>query len=99
MNEVDNILIKQIEENKTPSVQYVIFNKDSVIHKFQFGFSDIQNKQKTKESTTYNAYSVTKTFTALSILQLAEKNKLDIEHPVIKYLPEFPYSTEITIRQ
>lgn len=98
MNEVDNILIKQIEDNKTPSVQYIIFNKDSVIHKFQFGFSDIKNKRKSDESTTYNAYSVTKTFTALSILQLAEQNKLDIDHPVIKYLPEFCYSSEITIR-
>lgn len=99
MNEVDNILIKQVKENKTPSVQYVIFNKDSVIHRFQFGFSDIKNKQKTGENTTYNAYSVTKTFTSLSILQLAEQNKLDIEQPVKKYLPEFPYSSEITIRQ
>jgi len=98
MNEIDNILIKQIEDNKTPSVQYIIFNKDSVIHKFQFGFSDIKNKRKSNESTTYNAYSVTKTFTALSILQLAEQNKLNIDHPVIKYLPEFCYSSEITIR-
>ena len=99
MNEIDNILIKQVEENKTPSVQYIIFNKDSVIHRFQFGFSDIKNKLKTGENTTYNAYSVTKTFTALSILQLAEQKKLDIEQPVKKYLPEFPYSSEITIRQ
>ena len=99
MNEIDNILIKQVEENKTPSVQYIIFNKDSVIHRFQFGFSDIKNKLKTGENTTYNAYSVTKTFTALSILQLAEQKKLDIEQPVKKYLPEFPYSSELTIRQ
>ncbi|MCX6303504.1 MAG: serine hydrolase [Bacteroidetes bacterium] len=99
MNEVDNILFKQVEENKTPSVQYFIFNKDSAIHRFQFGFSDIKNKKKTEENTTYNAYSVTKTFTALAILQLAEQKKLDIEQPVKKYLPEFPYSTEITIRQ
>ena len=99
MNEIDNILIKQVEENKTPSVQYAIFNKDSVIHSFQIGFSDIKNQQKTAENTTYNANSVTKTFTALSILQLAEQKKLDIEQPVKKYLPEFPYSSEITIRQ
>jgi CubicO group peptidase (beta-lactamase class C family) len=99
MNEIDNILIKQVEDNKTPSVQYVIFNKDSVIHRFQFGFSDIKNRQETGENTTYNAYSVTKTFTALAILQLAEQKKIDIEQPVKNYLPEFPYLAEITIRQ
>jgi D-alanyl-D-alanine carboxypeptidase len=99
MTEIDNILIKQVKDNKTPSVQYVIFNKDSVIHRFKFGFSDIKNKQKTKENTTYNAYSVTKTFTAVSILQLAEQKKLDIDQPAKKYLPQFPYSSDITIRQ
>ncbi len=99
MNEIDNILIKQVEGNKTPSVQYVIFNKDSVIHRFHYGFADMKNKQKTSENTTYNAFSATKTFTALSILQLAEQKKLDIEQPVIKYLPDFPYSPGLTIRQ
>jgi D-alanyl-D-alanine carboxypeptidase len=99
MDDIDNILIKQVEENKTPSVQYAIFNKESVLYEFQLGLSDISNKQKADKNTTYNAYSVTKTFTALSILQLAEQRKLDTEHPVRKYLPEFPYSSEITIRQ
>lgn len=99
MNEIDSILKKLVERHKTPSVQYVIFDKDSVIHKFQFGYADIKKQKETTENTTYNAFSITKTFTALSILQLAEKEKLDIEQPVKKYLPEFPYSSEITIRQ
>jgi len=99
MKEIDNILIKQIEDNNTPSVQYVVFNKDSIIHRFQYGFADIKNQEKTLKNTTYNAYSVTKTFTALAVLQLAEQKKLDIEQPIKKYLPEFPYSSEITIKQ
>ncbi len=99
MKKIDNILIKQIEDNKTPSVQYAIFNKDSVIHRFQSGFADIKNQKKITENTTYNAYSVTKTFTALAVLQLSEQKKLHIEQPIKKYLPEFPYSSEITIQQ
>ncbi|MDP2301810.1 MAG: serine hydrolase domain-containing protein [Ignavibacteria bacterium] len=99
MNEIDNFLVKQVEEDETPSIHYVIFSKDSIIHKFQFGYSDIRNQKRVSENTTYNAYSVTKTFTALSILQLAEKGKLNIDQPVKKYLPGFPYPSEITIRQ
>jgi CubicO group peptidase (beta-lactamase class C family) len=99
MNEIDNILIEQIKKDSTPSVQYAIFNKDSIIHRFQFGFADIKNQKKTDENTSYNAYSVTKTFTALAVLQLAEQKKLEIDQPVKKYLSEFPYSIEITIRQ
>ncbi|KPL14195.1 MAG: hypothetical protein AMS23_04135 [Bacteroides sp. SM1_62] len=76
-----------------------IFNKASVIHKFHYGFADIKNQIKADDNTTYNAFSVTKTFTSLAILQLAEKGMLNIEHSVIQCMPDFPYSDEITIRQ
>jgi CubicO group peptidase (beta-lactamase class C family) len=97
--EIDSILIKQIRDNKTPSVQYVVFNQDRIIYRFQSGFADIQNQTKTADNITYHAYSVTKTFTALAILQLAAQKKIDIEQAAINYLPDFPYSPEITVRQ
>jgi len=99
MNEPDSILIRLIEKNKTPSLQYIIFDKDSIIHRFHSGFADIKSRKKADESTTYHAYSVTKTFTALAILQLAEKGDLDVNLSVKKYYPDFPYSSDITIRQ
>ena len=99
MNEPDSILIRLIEKNKTPSLQYIIFDKDSIIHRFHSGFADIKRQKKADEFTTYHAYSVTKTFTALAILQLAEKGDLDINHSVNKYYPNFPYSSDITVRQ
>jgi len=98
MKEIDNILTRQIEDIKTPSVQYLIFTKDRVIHQFQKGFADIINKKNINKNTTYNAYSVTKTFTALSILQLAEKESLNIDDPVNEYLPDFTYSPNITVK-
>jgi D-alanyl-D-alanine carboxypeptidase len=99
MNEIDNVLAKEVRKNKTPSVQYVIFNRDSVMYRFRSGFADILNQKKVEDITTYNAYSVTKTFTALAVLQLAQQKKLDIDIPVKSYFPDFPYSSEITIRQ
>jgi CubicO group peptidase (beta-lactamase class C family) len=99
MKEIDNILIKQVEKNKTPSVQYIIFNTDNIIHRFQFGLADIKNKINTSENTTYNAFSVTKTFTALAIMQLTEQKKIDIDQSIRNYLSGFPYSPEITVRQ
>jgi len=99
MNEIDYTLKDLVDNSKTPSVQYVIFSKDSILHRFKYGYADVQKKQETTDKTTYKAYSVTKTFTALAILQLAEKNLLDIEKPAKNYLPDFPYSSDITIKQ
>src|SRR3954471_11273144 len=99
MDEIDHILKKEVEENKTPSVQYIFFKKDQVIHTSRFGLADIKKQTPVDENTTYNAYSVTKTFTALAVLQLAEKNNVDLQQPVKDYLPAFPYSKDITVHQ
>jgi D-alanyl-D-alanine carboxypeptidase len=99
MNQADTFLQKQITENKTPSINYTIFNKEKILHQFTAGYADIKNEIKADGETIYNAYSVTKTFTALAVLQLAEQNKLDINLPVKNYFSEFPYSSEITIKQ
>jgi CubicO group peptidase (beta-lactamase class C family) len=99
MNESDTLLIEQIENHKTPSAQYFFFDKDKILNKFLGGFADLKKQRNTAENTTYNGYSVTKTFTALAILQLAELKKIDIGDSIKSYLPEFPYSNDITIRQ
>ena len=49
MKEIDTILSKHIKENKTPSVQYVFFNRDTITYSFQSGLADIKNQRKIKE--------------------------------------------------
>src|SRR3954464_98588 len=99
MTTIDTILKKEVEEDHAPSVAYIHFNKDNIIHQFQFGLADIKNGITVDNKTTYHAFFVTKTFTALAILQLAEQQKIGIDHPAIQYLPTFPYSPYITIKQ
>ena len=99
MQQVDYILKKQVLQNKTPSVQYMIFNQDHIIHQFQSGYADLANQIVVDEHTTFNAFSVTKTFTALAILQLEEKGKINIDNNAYEYVEEFPYPLDISIKQ
>lgn len=99
MNNTEQFLLNEIKNGKAPSVQYYLFNEDSIIKSFQFGYANIEKKNKIDINYTYNAFSITKTFTALAVLQLAEKNKININDPVNKYLGDFPYGPEITIKQ
>lgn len=61
-----------------------------------YGFADRELKKQLNEQTLFNVGSVSKAFTAIAILQLAEKEKLKLSDMVFKYLPDFPYK-EITI--
>jgi D-alanyl-D-alanine carboxypeptidase len=99
MEQAGKYLQELIDQYKTPSVSYQIFNKDNIIYQFKSGFADVGKEIKVDDETTFNAFSVTKTFTAIAILQLAEQKKLDLEQSAKKYLPDFPYSSTITIRQ
>jgi D-alanyl-D-alanine carboxypeptidase len=99
MAEVEDVLKKEIAHGNSPSVQYILFGKDNIIKECSLGLADISENRKVNDRTTYNAFSVTKTFTALAILQLAEQKSIDIEKPVQLYLSSFPFSSEITIRQ
>ncbi|MFC1539262.1 serine hydrolase domain-containing protein [Candidatus Latescibacterota bacterium] len=92
------ILEKMIHESATPGVQYLFMDAGSILFEFNGGKSNIETKTKLTHATTFNAFSVTKTLTALAILQLAENRKLNIDDPVRKYVSLFPYETDFSIR-
>ncbi|WP_175620497.1 serine hydrolase [Chryseobacterium schmidteae] len=63
-----------------------------------YGFSNIEKREKITNQSQFPIASITKTFTATAILQLQQRGKLNIKEPVQKYLPDFPYPN-ITIKQ
>jgi D-alanyl-D-alanine carboxypeptidase len=95
----EKILIDEIKKKKTPSVQYALFDKDGIIKKLAYGPADIDSGNEADINTTYNAYSVTKTFTALAVLQLVQQGRLKLNDSIRNYLTDFPYNPEITVKQ
>lgn len=98
MKEINNLLQNEITGDKTPAVHYIFFNKERIIHRYSGGLANIVSGKKIDELTTYNLFSITKTFTAIAVLQLQEQGKLNINEPAAKYLTNFPYGNTITIK-
>lgn len=99
MKNINDFLKDQVKHHLTPSIQYAFFDSDSVIYAFRHGLKNVKSQEPVDDFTTYHLYSITKTFTALSVLQLAEAGKIELDKPVISYLPEFPYGNGITVEQ
>jgi D-alanyl-D-alanine carboxypeptidase len=99
MKNINSFLKQQVENHQTPSIQYAIFDTESIIYEMQYGSKNVERKEKIDSSTTYHLFSVTKTFTALAVLQLAQGGKIELNKPVSFYLADFPYDKEITIEQ
>lgn len=64
-----------------------------------FGIADLENFVPAKAGTVYRLASVSKSITAVAVMQLVEKGKMDLDAPVQKYVPYFPEKRwPITIR-
>jgi CubicO group peptidase (beta-lactamase class C family) len=70
-----------------------------------FGEARRETHQRVNGDTAYNWASITKTMTAIAILQLRDRGKLSLDDPAVRYVPELrevhdPYGSidSITIR-
>ena len=98
-NNAESFLRHQVEAGKSPSVQYAFFTTDQAVYDTLFGQANIEGGISADPNTSYHLFSITKTFTALAVLQLAEQGLIDIQKPIIQYLPDFTYDPTITIEQ
>ena len=76
----------------------VLVAKDGrILYRGSFGEANRDFHVAMKPGVKFNIGSIGKTFTAVSILQLAEEGKLKLTDPVKKHLPDFPHPDAITI--
>jgi D-alanyl-D-alanine carboxypeptidase len=63
------------------------------------GLADVHTREPVRAETLFEVGSVTKTFVAALVLQLAEDGVLGLDDPLSRWVPEFPDSSRITLRQ
>lgn len=98
-NEINNIGMNGVFNGFAVS----IVNDKGTLYQQGFGFSDVITKKEYTDSTLQNIASISKTFVGIALLKAQELGKLNLDHPINKYLPfkvvnpNFP-NIEITIR-
>lgn len=78
----------------------LVARKGKITYRKNVGLADFEHHVPIDSNTTFELASISKTFTALLILQLAESNQLRLDANVSDYIPEFTNSDSgnITIR-
>lgn len=90
--------LKTLTDNNLPGFSYLIAKDGLIIAKGGLGLADIESRALNDTNTIFRTASITKQFTAVSILQLADEKKLRLDDPLEKYFPELPNAKKITIR-
>ncbi|MCX7954513.1 MAG: beta-lactamase family protein [Bacteroidales bacterium] len=93
---IDDFFTKSFNSWRCGGVVFLAY-KDVPLYVKSFGYNNSKKREKINTSYFFQIGSITKHFTAVAILKLAEEKKLNLDDPVQKYLPYFPFSN-ITIR-
>jgi CubicO group peptidase (beta-lactamase class C family) len=66
-----------------------VAERGQVIFERGFGYRDLEQQLPVTPDTIFGVASVSKSFTAMAIMQLVDAGLVDVDDPVSKYLPEF----------
>ena len=80
-------LLKTIYKTDAPGISISIIQKGKLIFRNSYGIADLETKTDLNSKTNFNIGSLTKQFTALAILQLAESKKLSLDDHLDKFFP------------
>jgi CubicO group peptidase (beta-lactamase class C family) len=94
---IDSLLAKTLKKYRFNGNALVAL-EGFPIFKYSNGYADLYQKTKLDYNTVFQIASVSKSFTAMAVLILHQRGKLNLDDTVKHYLPDFPFDN-ITIRQ
>jgi D-alanyl-D-alanine carboxypeptidase len=87
-----------LKQSGAPSVSVAVVQNGKLVYAKAFGKANVAADRAADTSTRYAVGSISKQFTAASILLLQEQGKLSLDDTVSKYFPDLTRSSEVTIR-
>ena len=93
-----NNYLTGLYDNNEVNGSVLVGENGNILYKKSFGYADFSNNTPNSDSSLINIASISKTFTAIAILQLKEKGKLNLDDTYSKYFKQFPYP-KISLRQ
>ena len=98
---LEYFIFEKMAAMNTAGISMALVEDDEIIWSRGFGFRSISERLPATPGTVYDVASVSKSFTAVAVLQLQEQRKLSLEDPVAKFIPEFqikPFGETIKIK-
>src|SRR6516225_9994970 len=84
-------LIASTYQSISPGCVVLIAKNDSVIYEKAFGGANIELNVLMKPEMILRLGSITKQYTAVSILQLVEQGKISLHDSIQKFIKDFPF--------
>lgn len=96
IEKINGAISAWMSQHKAPALSVAIVLNDQLGWSKGFGLADIENNVPARADTAYRLASISKSLTAVAVMQLVEKGKLDLDAPVHKYCEAYPEKQALT---
>ena len=84
---LDEYIARHMRETGAPGMSLALANRDGLIRASTYGFADVKTNGRVVPETMFEIGSVSKSFVGLALMQLRDEGKLDVNKPIVEYLP------------
>jgi CubicO group peptidase (beta-lactamase class C family) len=85
-------LFQEYNQPNVPGAAVMIIQEGKIALSRSYGFANLEERRPVTSATNFRLASVTKQFTAMAVLILAEQKKLSLDDPLVKFFPDLPPS-------
>jgi CubicO group peptidase (beta-lactamase class C family) len=100
----DSLMLNLMSTYNVPGAAVALVKDGRIVLEKGYGLRDLVTHAPVTTATLFNVGSISKSFTALGIAQLVDQHQVDLDTPVIRYIPELRLSDArvgqaVTLRQ
>ena len=88
-NQLDQYVTQRMQVTRTPGMMLALFDQEKCCRVSSYGLADLEAQTSVTPDTLFLIGSITKSFTAVAVVQAVEVGLLDLYAPVTDYLPWF----------
>jgi CubicO group peptidase (beta-lactamase class C family) len=84
---LDEFITRHMRETGAPGLTLALANRDGLVRVSTYGYADMKTGLRVAPETMFEIGSISKSFVALTLMQLRDEGKLDLGKPIVEYLP------------
>jgi D-alanyl-D-alanine carboxypeptidase len=90
---LDEFIARTMRDERTPGLAVGLTDRKGLLHVGTHGLSDLGARTPLTSDRLFQIGSISKSFTAVALLQLRDEGKFDPRAPIVRYLPWFKIQT------
>jgi len=90
VEKIETAITAWMVQNRAPALSIAIVTNNQMSFSKGYGLADVENNVAARSDTAYRLASIAKSMTAIAVMQLVERGKIDLNAPIDQYCAAYP---------